>query len=75
MEEFLYKNPDLKNNINLLKYLINKNLSEANINSACEKIKFFNKGTDDDYLQKFKIYCLINISKSIAIQSKLTVTY
>jgi len=60
MEEFLYKNPDLKNNTNLLKYLINENLSEADINNACEKIKFFNKGTDDDYLQKFKIYCLIN---------------
>ena len=60
MEEFLNKNPDLKNNTNLLKYLINKNLSEADINSACEKVKFFNKGTDDNYLQKFKIYCLIN---------------
>ena len=60
IEDFLYKNPDLKNNINLLKYLINENLSKANINSACEKIKFFNKGTDDDYLHKFKIYCLIN---------------
>ena len=60
MEEFLSKNPDLKNNTNLLKYLINENLSEADINNACEKIKFFNKGTDDDYLQKFKIYCLIN---------------
>ena len=60
MEEFLSKNPDLKNNTNLLKYLINENLSAADINNACEKIKFFNKGTDDDYLQKFKIYCLIN---------------
>ena len=60
MEEFLSKNPDLKNNTNLLKYLINENLSEADINNACEKIKFFNKGTNDDYLQKFKIYCLIN---------------
>ena len=60
MEEFLYKNPDLENNTNLLKYLINENLSAADINNACEKIKFFNKGTDDDYLQKFKIYCLIN---------------
>ena len=60
MEEFLSKNPDLKNNTNLLKYLINENLSEADINSACEKVKFFNKGMDDDYLQKFKIYCLIN---------------
>ena len=60
IEEFLQKNPDLKNNTNLLKYLINENLSEANINSACKKVKFFNKETDDDYLQKFKIYCLIN---------------
>ena len=60
MEEFLYKNPDLENNTNLLKYLIDKDLSEADINKACEKIKFFNKGTNDDYLQKFKIYCLIN---------------
>ena len=64
MEEFLYKNPDLKNNTNLLKYLINENLSEADINSACEKVKFFNKETDDDYLQKFKIYCLINEQQS-----------
>ena len=60
MEEFLSKNPDIKNNTNLLKYLINKDLSEADINKACEKIKFFNKSTNDDYLQKFKIYCLIN---------------
>jgi hypothetical protein len=60
MEEFLSKNPDIENNTNLLKYLIDKDLSEADINKACEKIKFYNKGTDDDYLQKFKIYCLIN---------------
>ncbi len=60
MEEFLSKNPNIENNTNLLKYLIDKNLSEADINKACEKIKFFNKGTNDDYLQKFKIYCLIN---------------
>ena len=60
MEEFLSKNPGIENNTNLLKYLIDKDLSEADINKACEKIKFFNKGTNDDYLQKFKIYCLIN---------------
>ena len=43
----------------LLKYLIEEHLSNADISRACEKIKFFNKGTNDDYLQKFKIYCLI----------------
>jgi hypothetical protein len=60
MEEFLSKNTGIENNANLLKYLIDKDLSEADINKACEKIKFFNKRTNDDYLQKFKIYCLIN---------------
>jgi len=59
MEEFLHKNPDLENNADLLKYLINENLSETDINNACTKVKFFNKGTNDEYLQKFKIYCLI----------------
>lgn len=68
MEEFLYKNPDLRNNTNLLKYLIDENLSEANINSACEKVKFFNKGTDDNYLQKFKIYCLIHDKNLVEAQ-------
>ena len=60
IEEFLSKNPTLENNTNLLKYLIEEHLSNADISRACEKIKFFNKGTDDNYLQKFKIYCLIN---------------
>jgi hypothetical protein len=60
MGEFLSKNPDMENNENLLKYLIDEDLSKASINNACEKIKFFNKGTNDDYLQKFKVYCLIN---------------
>ena len=60
IEDFLEKNPDLENNSGLLKYLIEENLSNADINSACEKVKFFNKKTNDNYLQKFKIYCLIN---------------
>ena len=43
------RNPDIENNTNLLKYLINKNLSETNIDSACEKIKFFNMGKKNDW--------------------------
>ena len=59
IENFLNKNPDLENNSGLLKYLIEENLSNANINEACEKIKFFNKRTNDTYLNKFRIYCFI----------------
>ena len=54
MEEFLNKNPDLKNNTNLLKYLIDKDLSEADINKACEKIKFFNKWTNEKIITSCK---------------------
>ena len=59
IEEFLLKNPDLENNTNLLKYLIEEYLSIAATERACEKIKYFNKKTDDNYLHKFKVYCLI----------------
>ncbi len=60
IEDFLNKNPDLENNTDLLKYLIEEYLSNSDTSSACEKIKFFNKGTDDIYLHKFRIYCLID---------------
>ena len=63
IEEFLQKNPNLENNTSLLKYLIEEYLSNGNINSACEKIKFFNKETTNNYLDKFRIYCLINGKK------------
>jgi len=60
IEDFLEKNPDLENNSALLKFLIEEHLSNADVKSACEKVKFFNQKTNDDYLEKFRIYCLIN---------------
>ena len=32
----------------------------ADIKSACEKINFIDKNIENNYLEKFKIYCLIN---------------
>ena len=40
--------------------LINEYLSSGNIKSACENINFINKNVQNDYLDKFTIYCLIN---------------
>ena len=60
IEEFLERNPNLENNTSLLKFLVEEHLSNANINGACEKIKFINKETNNDYLDKFRIYCFIN---------------
>ena len=39
--------------------LINEYLSFGNIKSACENVNFINKKTQNDYLDKFTIYCLI----------------
>ena len=64
IEEFLERNPNLENNAGLLKYLVEEYLSNANINEACEKIKFINKETSNNYLDKFRIYCFI-IEKKI----------
>ena len=41
-------------------FLINEYLSFGNIKSACENINFINKNVQNDYLDKFTIYCLIN---------------
>ena len=41
-------------------FLINEYLSSGNIKSACENINFIKKNVQNDYLDKFTIYCLIN---------------
>ena len=63
IEKFLEKNPNLENKTNLLKYLVEEYLSRANINGACEKMKFINREISNDYIDKFRIYCLITEKK------------
>ncbi len=41
-----------------IEFLINERLSTGDIKSACEKIDNINKNIQNDYLDKFKIYCL-----------------
>ena len=59
--QFIINNPEIKNSI-LLKHFVNSKLSFLDIKSACE---IFDEGSNinDDYLSKFKIYCLINSEK------------
>ena len=47
-------------NSKAVKFLINEYLSSADIKSACEKINFIDQNIQNNYLDKFKIYCLIN---------------
>ena len=59
----LKKNQNLNNQAKLIEFLTNKYLSEADVNKACEKINLLNHSYSNEYLDKFKIYCLVNDNK------------
>ena len=63
IETYIDKNKNLENGENLIKYYLNYYLSRADLSKACnifEKIYF---DTNDEYILKFNIYCLINLDK------------
>ena len=60
LELLLKTNPEVGKNSKAIKFLINEYLSSADIESACEKINFIDQNIENDYLEKFSIYCLIN---------------
>ena len=60
LETLLKKNPEVGQSIKAVKFLINEYLSAADIKSACEKINFLDPRVQNNYLEKFTIYCLIN---------------
>ncbi len=59
IEEFLKKNNEFPNKNKIIQYLVDRNISSANIKEGCEKVNFIGKDIKDPYLEKFKIYCLI----------------
>ena len=59
IEQFLTKNNDFPNKTKIIQYLVDRNISNANIKIGCEKANFIGKDIKDPYLEKFKIYCLI----------------
>ena len=60
LEALLKSNPEVGQNAKAIKFLINEYLSSADIQSACDKINFLDSRVQNDYLEKFAIYCLIN---------------
>ena len=43
----------------LIKYLVDHYISSADISEGCKKSNFISKEIKDNYLEKFRIYCLI----------------
>ena len=59
IEEFLNNNLNFFDKSRLIKYLVDFYISSANLEEGCKKANFINKEIKDDYLEKFRIYCLI----------------
>ena len=59
VEKFLEKNEEFPNKKKIIQYLVDRNISSANIKLGCEKVNFIGKDIKDPYLEKFKIYCLV----------------
>jgi len=60
LEVLLKNNPEVGNHPKAVKFLINEYLSSTDIKSACERVNFIGQDIQNDYLDKFLIYCLVN---------------
>jgi len=60
IETLLKNNPEAGKSSKAIKFLINEYLSSTEIKSACDKINFIDRNIQNNYLDKFTIYCLIN---------------
>ena len=67
IEQFLIKNNEFPNKNKIIQYLVDRNISSANIKDGCEKVNFVGKDIKDPYLEKFKIYCLVFNNKKITL--------
>ena len=54
-----------------MRYLVDEYLSRLNLEKSCEIFDKINHSLSDEYLSKFKIYCLVNNNKSDEAQLNL----
>ena len=73
IEIFLKKNEEFSHKEKVIKYLIDENISKANIKEACNKINFIGKDIRDKYLERFKIICFIKSNKRNEAQLMLDI--
>ena len=70
---FLNRNNEFPNKKKVIKYLVDKNISKANLADACQNISLLSKDVNDSYLDQFKIICLIRNDKKEEAQLILDV--
>jgi len=59
IEDFLNTNLEFSGKSKLIKHLVDYYIASANISKSCEKANLINKEIKDNYLDRFRIYCLI----------------
>ena len=60
---FLNKNKKFPNKKKIIRYLVDEDITKANLNEACQNIKLISNDVKDSYLDQFKIICLIKNNK------------
>ena len=62
IKNFIIKNPSIKNSDKLIRFYVDYYLSNSQLDKSCEIFEYANE-LISDYLNNFKIYCLINDNK------------
>ena len=64
IEEYLIKNQVTNLHPDLMRFMVDKYLSQSNIKKSCEIFSKIKEPLEDEYLSKFNLYCLINYGKN-----------
>jgi len=64
IEEYLLKNQIINLHPELMRYIVDKYLSQSDVKRSCEIFSKIKEPIEDEYLFKFNLYCLINYGKN-----------
>ena len=64
IEEYLIKNQITNLHPELMRYMVDKYLSQSNLKKSCEIFSKIKEPLQNEYLSKFNLYCLINYGKN-----------
>jgi len=64
IEEYLIKNQVTNLHPELMRYIVDRYLSQSDVKKSCEIFSKIKEPLEDEYLSKFNIYCLINYGKN-----------
>ena len=63
IEEYLIKNQVTNLHPELMRYIVDRYLSQSDVKKSCEIFSKIKEPLEDEYLSKFNLYCLINMEK------------